>query len=128
MCLKNLSRWVTTTYSRTTEENGRTTGGVFQIRTTGETERTFGHECVVMVDAGVLMGPSCSSLEVFSTQGFYAPSPCGCYDGVSVRWTYATLGFACTTAVFLAAVILLTIVLIYKKYKTNPEVQPLLAN
>jgi hypothetical protein len=44
------------------------------------------HECVGDVNEVVLMGPSCSSLEIYGTQGFYVPLfACGSHDKVSVR-------------------------------------------
>jgi hypothetical protein len=84
------------------------------------------HECVGSIDEVVLMGPSCSSLKMYETQGFYSPPSPSCYDGVSVRWTYATLAFACTTALSLLGVVVM--IACYWKLKRNPETRALLAN
>jgi hypothetical protein len=47
-------------------------------------------ECVSGVDE-VLMGPSCSSLEMFNIPGFYAPPSPHFSQGVSKGWMYATM-------------------------------------
>lgn len=83
------------------------------------------HECVGYANRVVLMGPSCSSLEVYGTQGFYVPPSRSCYEGVSARWTYATLGFACATASLMGVVVML---LCYWKLRRNPKTRALLAN
>jgi hypothetical protein len=82
------------------------------------------HDCVAYANAVTLMGPSCSSLEVYATQGFYIPSH-SCDDGVSKQWTYATLGFACTTAAGLVGVVVFLV--LYLKMRHHPERRPLLS-
>jgi hypothetical protein len=72
------------------------------------------------------MGPSCSSLAVFDTQGFYVPPPSPRdHQGVSKGWMYATVSLACVVALCLAVVLGLSI---RAKLTKRAETQPLLAN
>jgi hypothetical protein len=79
-------------------------------------------QCVGLVGAVKLMGPSCSSLKVFATQGFYVPP---FHQGVSKGWMYATVSFISTTVICIVATITLAT---YGKFRNNPETQHLIAN
>jgi hypothetical protein len=84
------------------------------------------YECIDFVDLVVLMGPSCSSLAVFDTQGFYIPSSPHGHQDVSKGWMYATIGLACIILICLIAVGILLV--FFKKFNNSGEARPLLAN
>jgi hypothetical protein len=62
-------------------------------------------ECVAFIYVVVLRGPSCSSLGVYATQGFYIPPS---HQGVSKGWMYATLGLVCAIVCLMTAIIVST--------------------
>jgi hypothetical protein len=82
------------------------------------------YSCLEYVDAVMLMGPSCSSLGVFSSQVFYIPPPPSPPHGVSKGWMYATMVLLSVIALCLTVAGLIACDALRRREKR----QPLLTN